>query len=353
MTEPVFFAPQRRFTVDEIATATGAALADPAHGDIAIEGVATVGQARPATLIFIEDKKLAGQLAGTSAAAVLCRSEFANLVPDCVAALITDRPHLAFAQAAKLLFPSSARPGSVTGETGISEAAHISETATIEAGAIVEAGAVIGAGAAVGAGTVVAPGAVVGPQCRIGREGYIGPGASVLFAFFGDRVIVHGGSRIGQDGFGYVPGPRGAEKVPQLGRVIIQDDVEIGANATVDRGAIGDTVIGQGTKIDNLVQIAHNVQIGRFCLIAGQCGISGSVTLGDFVALGGGVGIKDHLNIGTGAQIAAGSGLMYDVPAGEKWAGRPARPYRDFFREVNALRAMSSKKRKGGEPNEQ
>lgn len=353
MTEPVFFAPARTFTVDEIATVTGAALTDAALGQTAISGIATVSQGRAGTLIFVEDKGLAAELDGSGASAVLCRAEVADRVPEGAAALVTDRPHYAFITVAKLLFPSSARPDSITGETGISPAAHISDTAEIEDGAIIEAGAVIGPGAAIGAGTTVAPGATIGPQCKIGRDGYVGPGASILCAFIGDRVIIHGGARIGQDGFGYVPGPRGAEKVPQLGRVLIQDDVEIGANSTIDRGAIGDTVIGQGTKIDNLVQIAHNVQIGRCCLIAGQCGISGSVILGDFVALGGGVGIKDHLKVGTGAQIAAGSGLMYDVPAGEKWAGRPARPYRDHFREVMALRAMGSKKRKGDEPHEQ
>jgi UDP-3-O-[3-hydroxymyristoyl] glucosamine N-acyltransferase len=218
----------------------------------------------------------------------------------------------------------------------------------IERGAVVEAGAIVGAGAAIGAGTTIAPGAVVGPECRIGRDSYVGPNATIVCALVGDRVFIHAGVRIGQDGFGYVPGRTGPDKVPQIGRVIIQDDVEIGANTTIDRGAIGDTVIGQGTKIDNLVQIAHNVRIGRCCLIAGQCGISGSVVLGDFVALGGSVGLKDHLNIGSGAQIAAGSGVMYDIPAGEKWAGSPAQPYRDHFRAVMAVREMGRQKRKGG-----
>ena len=353
MTEPVFFALARSYSVEEIAASTGAALRDPSLGQVEISGVATAAQGRAGTLIFIEDKRLAADLEQTSASAVLCRAELAERVPTGVAALVTDRPQLAFVAATRLLFPNSMRPGAMTGETGISAAAHISDSARIERGAIIEANAVIGPDAAIGAGTVVAPGAVIGPHCQIGRDGYVGPSATVQCAFVGDRVIIHGGVRIGQDGFGYVPGARGAEKVPQLGRVLIQDDVEIGANSTIDRGAIGDTVIGQGSKIDNLVQIAHNVQIGRCCLIAGQCGISGSVTLGDFVQMGGGVGIKDHLSVGTGAQIAAGSGLMYDVPAGEKWAGRPARPYRDHFREVMALRSMGSKKRRGDDQNEQ
>ena len=181
---------------------------------------------------------------------------------------------------------------------------------------------------------------------QIGRDCFIGPGVTVQYALVGNRVIIHGGAQVGQDGFGFVGGARGPERIPQIGRVIIQDDVEIGANTTVDRGAMADTVIGEGTKIDNLVQIAHNVRIGRGCIIAGHCGLSGSVTLGDFVMLGGRVGIADHISIGSFAQVAASAGLMHDIPQGERWAGSPARPMRDFFREVAAIRGLT-KPRKG------
>jgi UDP-3-O-[3-hydroxymyristoyl] glucosamine N-acyltransferase len=348
MADPVFFAPSRRFTVDEIAAATGATLLNTDLGSTEISAIASASEGREGSLIFIESKRLAAHLHGTRASAVLCRNEIAGQVPDGVAVLVTERPQLAFATAARLLFPPAMKPVPVTGETGISKAAHVSESALLEDGVIVEAGAVIGAGASVGRGTVIAPGAVIGPNCQIGRDGYVGPGSSIICALLGDRVIVHGGVRIGQDGFGYVAGDAGLEKLPQLGRVVVQDDVEIGANTTIDRGAIADTVIGQGTKIDNLVQIAHNVRIGRYCLIAGQCGISGSVVLGDFVALGGGAGLKDHVTIGSGAQIAAAAGVMNDIPPGSKWAGSPARPYREFFRQVTALRGAGRVKRKGG-----
>lgn len=347
MADPVFFAPSRRLTVGEVATVTGAVLSDPRHGSTEIRFVATASEGREGSLIFVENKRLAGELEKTRAAAVLCRPELAGHVPDHAAALVTETPHRAFIAAARLLFPSAARPGPVTDETGISPAAHLGSGSAIEAGAIVEAGAVVGPGAAVGAGTIVAPGAVIGPQCRIGRDSYVGPGASVVCAFIGDRVVIHAGARIGQDGFGFLPGRAGLEKVPQLGRVVIQDDVEIGANATIDRGAIDDTVIGQGTKIDNLVQIAHNVRIGRCCVIAGQCGISGSVVIGDYAMLGGSVGIADHVTIGAGAQLAAGSGVMHDIPAGQKWGGSPAMPARDWLREVAARRAQGRSKTAG------
>ncbi len=349
MTDPVFFAPARRFTVDEIATVTGAKLVDGAHGSIEISALATASQGSEGHLIFVEKKGFEEQVRATGASAVLCRAEQAEHVPATVAALVTDHPKIAFAAVGRLLFPSAAMPGPLTGETGVSPAAHVDPEAAIEQGAIVEAGAVIGKGAAVGSGTIIGPGAVIGPQCQIGRDSYVAPNATVICSLIGDRVIIHAGARIGQDGFGYVPGQRGPDKVPQLGRVIIQDDVEVGANTTIDRGAIGDTVIGQASKIDNLVQIAHNVQIGRCCLIAAHTGISGSATLGDFVALGGRVGIIDHVSIGTGAQIAAGSGLMNDVPPGEKWAGAPAQPYRVHFREVKAVRDLGQRKQKGGE----
>jgi UDP-3-O-[3-hydroxymyristoyl] glucosamine N-acyltransferase len=248
---------------------------------------------------------------------------------------------------ARLLFPQASRPQPVTGETGISPGALIAEGAVVEEGAIVEAGAVIGVGASVGRGTIIAPHAVLGAGCSIGRDGYVGSGVTLQYAIVGDRVIIHPGAQIGQDGFGFLLGPNGFDKNPQIGRVVIQDDVEIGANTTIDRGALSDTIIGEGTKIDNLVQVGHNVHIGRRCVIAGHCGLSGSVTLGDYVMLGGRVGIADHITIGERAQLAASSGVMVDVPPGERWAGSPAQPMRQAFREIAALRSLVEGMRKG------
>jgi UDP-3-O-[3-hydroxymyristoyl] glucosamine N-acyltransferase len=167
---------------------------------------------------------------------------------------------------------------------------------------------------------------------------------TVLNGFIGNRVILHPGVRVGQDGFGFDMGPKGHLKVPQIGRVIIQDDVEVGANTTIDRGASRDTIIGEGTKIDNLVQIAHNVVIGRHCVIVGQVGIAGSATLEDYVVLAGQVGVIGHCRIGQGAQIAVKSGVMGDVPAKARWGGVPAKPVRDWFRETLTLKHLASRR---------
>jgi UDP-3-O-[3-hydroxymyristoyl] glucosamine N-acyltransferase len=233
----------------------------------------------------------------------------------------------------------------------VSSGAYIDPAARLEPGVTIESGAVIGAEAEIGTGTVIAAGAAVGPGCRIGRNSHIGHGVSIQHALIGSNVIIHPGTRIGQDGFGYAPGPRGLLKIPQIGRVIIQDHVEIGANTTIDRGALDDTVIGEGTKIDNLVQIGHNVRIGRHCVLVAQVGVAGSATIGDGVMIGGAAGVNGHVTIGDGAQLAALSGVATDVPAGARWGGQPARPMRGFLRdaaEANA-RAFGNERRQEGD----
>ncbi|MBE7185538.1 MAG: UDP-3-O-(3-hydroxymyristoyl)glucosamine N-acyltransferase [Methylobacterium mesophilicum] len=340
MSDPTFFPASGPLTVGEIASIVGAALRDPDHADRPIEGIASAGSATASDLAFVEGRRNAAMLQGIRAGAVLCSPDLEGEVPAGVAALALPKPQRAFAEIGRRLYPDAAVPRPLTGEAGISASARVDSSARLEDGVIVEAGAVVGPHAEIGAGTVIAPNAVVGKQCRIGRNCYVGPGASLQAAHLGNGVVIHGGARIGQDGFGYVGGAKGPEKIPQIGRVIIQDHVEIGANTTVDRGALEDTVIGENTKIDNLVQIAHNVRIGRSCLIASHSGISGSTVLGDGVMLGGRVGLADHLTIGSGAQLGASSGVMNDIPAGEKWLGTPAQPLREFFRGVAALRRL-------------
>jgi UDP-3-O-[3-hydroxymyristoyl] glucosamine N-acyltransferase len=243
----------------------------------------------------------------------------------------------------QLFYPEAMRPKAFEAD-GRASPSLVHATAQIEDGARIEPGAIVGREAHVGRGTTVAAGAVVGYRVHVGRNSYIGPGATVIHALVGDGVITHAGVRIGQDGFGFAMGPGGHLKVPQIGRVIIQDDVEIGANTAVDRGALKDTIIGEGTKIDNLVQIGHNVVIGRHCVIVGQVGISGSTELGDFVVMGGQSGATGHLRIGAGAQIAGAAHVKNDVEPGMRMGGTPARPFREYGRELAVLRRLATRR---------
>ena len=294
----------------------------------------------PGDLSFLENRKYLGELATTRAGVCLLAPQFEATAPAALAVLTTDEPYRAFIAVARALFPAALRPSSLFAASGRAAGAQIHPSARLESGVTVDPLAVIGPRAEIGAGTLVAAGAVIGPGVCIGRDCAIGAGASVLHALIGDRVIIHPGARIGQDGFGYLPSPKGHQKIPQARRVIIQDDVEIGANTTIDRGSTRDTLIGEGTKIDNLVQIAHNVSVGRHCLIASQTGISGSSQVGDFVMMGGQVGIADHVTVGAGAMLGAQSGYMSNVPAGARWIGSPAQPVRDFMKGVAVLRRL-------------
>jgi UDP-3-O-[3-hydroxymyristoyl] glucosamine N-acyltransferase len=306
---------------------------------IMLTGIASFDRAGAGDLTFAVGKAPDGGHYSCAASAVVCLPEYAKFVPDGVAALVSKKPKNAFAAIGRKMFPTSLRLDSDSGT------AAVHPTAMIEPGAVICAGAVVGAGAGIGRGTVVGSNAVIGPGCQIGRDCDIGPCVSVSNALIGNGVTLHAGARIGQDGFGYVPGAGGLEKMPHIGRVILQDSVDVGANTTIDRGMLDDTVIGEGTKIDNLVQIAHNVRIGRNCVIAALSGISGSVTLGDWVMLGGSVGLADHITIHDGAQVMARSGVMHDIPAGEKWGGTPAQPARAWFRELAVMRGLARVKK--------
>ena len=344
MTDPVFFDRAGPFTVAKIAAMADCVVPNGAEGGRLIGGVAPIDSAGPADLVFLDNPRYADDLARTRAGACLVAPRYAAKTPDGVVALVTPQPYRAFALVAAALFPQAARPGAIFAAPGLSPGAFVHPQARLEAGVTVDPGAVIGPGAEIGSGTVIAANAVIGPRVRIGRDCAIGPGASVIHALIGNRVILHGGVRVGQDGFGFAMGPKGHLKVPQVGRVVIQDDVEIGANSTIDRGANRDTMIGEGTKIDNLVQIGHNVVIGRHCVIVALVGISGSVTIEDFVAIGGQVGIVGHVTIGSGAQIAASSNVNSDVPARARWGGTPAKPVREWFREMTLLSTLAKRK---------
>jgi UDP-3-O-[3-hydroxymyristoyl] glucosamine N-acyltransferase len=344
MAEPEFFPAPAGLSVADVAAEVGGRLVRGSPA-LVVRGVAPLDGADRSDITFIDNPKYLPILANTRAGAVLCAAKFAARVPEACAVIEAAAPYRAFATVVGLLYPDALKPPGIVGGTGISDRAAVDPSARLEAGVVVEAGAVIGPHAEIGAGTVVAATAVIGAHVRIGRGGYVGSGATIQHALVGDRVIIHPGVRIGQDGFGFAMGPGGHQKVPQVGRVVIQDDVEIGANTTIDRGANRDTVIGQGTKIDNQVQIGHNVVVGRHCVIVAHAGVSGSTVLEDFVVLAGKAGLSGHLRIGRGAQVAGGSNVADDIPAGERWVGTPAKPIRQWMGEMRALTSLARDRR--------
>ena len=343
MANPVFFPAPIPLTIAKIAELTGSSLQNHADTKRSIAGIATIAAAGPADVTFFQNARYDEALSATLAGACFCAVRDLDRIPSTTVALKTERPQVAFATIAAIFYPSAVRPNPVFEEYGVSPAAHVHSSAIVEAGATIEAGAVVGPRAEIGSGSLIAAGCVIGPDVRIGRDVSIGPGAVLTHALVGNRVTVHTGARIGQDGFGFIVGDSGNSKIIQIGRVIIQDDVEIGANTTIDRGSNRDTIIGEGTKIDNLVQIGHNVVIGRDCLIAGQVGISGSVTIGDRAMLGGKVGVRDNVEIGRRAVLAASSAVATNIPDGARWGGTPARPIKQWLREMSVLRRMTER----------
>lgn len=319
MADPRFFDKQKALSLSEIVTLSGASLAAGADGALVIEDVASLEQAGAAHVSFLDNRKYKDMFQATKAGACFIRPELLDLAPDGLAVLLTDNPYKAYALTAQYFYPQSIQVES------ISPHAHISKSAKIGKNCVIEAGAVI------------MDHVEIGDYCRIGAN------AVISHALIGSHVSIYRGACIGQDGFGFAIDPAGFVKVPQLGRVIIEDHVEIGANTTIDRGAGPDTVIGQGTWIDNLVQIGHNVKVGRGCVIVSQVGISGSTVLEDYVMIGGQGGIAGHLHIGRGAKLAAQSGVMRDIPAGEDYMGSPAMPLKQFMRQTAMLKRLMKK----------
>lgn len=344
---PRFWPQPNPLTLERVCTLVGGELSEGADARALISGVGPLDQAGAGDITFLDNIKYISGLEATSATACLISPKHAAKAPKGLALVITPEPYRALGIIAAALFPLAMRI-SGTYEPEAAEGIHgtVHPTAQLEADVRVEPGAIIGAGAEIGAGTIINAGAIIGYGVKIGRECSIGPGAYIGHALIGNHVNIHAGARIGQDGFGFAMGASHL-KMPQLGRVIIQDHVEIGANTCIDRGAVRDTIIGEGTKIDNQVQIAHNVEIGRNCVIVSHCGISGSTHMGDYVVLGGKVGTAGHLKIGDGAQIAGGSNLKDDIPAGQKWGGTPAQPFKNWARELAALKMLAQKPQMG------
>lgn len=342
---PNFLGTPRVLEIASIAEMCGGRLVDEDRGGDTVTGLSSLGEPREGALVFVQPRTKPEMLSRLGhVGAVLCADDQVDRIPEGPVRIAVSSPLAAFAVVGRALYPQALGSASASASQGYAERfpdARVSALAQIEDDVDIGPGAVVGDHAAVGRGSVIGANVVICDHCQIGRNCMIGPGAVIQFALIGNNVVLHAGVKIGQEGFGFVPGAKSPEKVPQLGRAILQDLVEIGANSTIDRGTLDDTVVGEGTKIDNLVQIAHNVRIGRNCLIAAHSGISGSVAMGDGCMLGGRVGIADHVTIGSGVQIAASSGVMNDIPDGERWAGLPALPFKEFFREMAVLRKMA------------
>lgn len=333
--DPRFYAPLKPLTLELAAGLTGAVL--EGDGSLLISSVASAAHARRGELAFLDgDGRIAPQLS-KELDAVVATPAMRQHVPPGVAVLETKHARHAHSQIANALF--RVRHLMPAGED------RISPDASVHPGAQIAPGAVIGAGAAIGEGTVILPNAVIGPGVQIGRSSVIGANVSICCALIGDHVSILAGARLGEAGFGVLIGPAGAEDAPHFGRVIIQDHVTIGANTCIDRGVFEDTIIGERTKIDNLCQIAHNVQFGRSVVMAAFGGISGSVRVGDGSMLGGRVGIADHVKVGERVSLAASAGLFRDVDAGETWGGTPAKPIRQWMREIAWLQKQTNPKK--------
>jgi UDP-3-O-[3-hydroxymyristoyl] glucosamine N-acyltransferase len=305
--------------------------------ELLLEGVAPLQTAGPNEVSFLDNRRYASALDRTLAGAVIVHPDMAARVPTTAVAIVTSEPYAGWARVAALFYP-------VPPPTpGIHPSAIVADGAIIDPSAEVGPLSVIGTGAEIGSGSRIGPCAVIGRGVVVGRDCRIGAHVSLSYALLGARVYVYPGARIGQEGFGFALTKDGFLSVPQLGRVILEDDVEIGANTTIDRGSSQDTIIGAGSRLDNLVQIGHNVVLGRCCVIVSQVGISGSTVLGDFVRVGGQAGLTGHLQIGHGAEIGAQAGVMSDVAPGAKVLGSPAQPIKDFFRQIATLTKMAKR----------
>ena len=327
-----FFRRAGPFDLAEVARAAGGVATGTCEP---LEGVAPLQGAGRRHVSFLDNRLYADLLGECRAGAIIVHPDFAPRVPEGAVAIVTREPYLGWARVAALFHPAPAV------RAGVAPSAVVDNTAQVDPSVEIGPNAVIGAGAEIGPGCRIGAGAVIGPGVRMGADCRIGALASLSHALLGARVYVYPGARIGQEGFGFATGPQGFVTVPQLGRVVLEDDVEVGANSTIDRGSSLDTIIGAGSRLDNLVQVGHNVKLGRCCVIVSQAGISGSTVLEDFVVVAAQAGLTGHLRIGAKARIGAQAGVMRNVDAGADVVGSPAMPVREFFRNVAVLRRLA------------
>jgi UDP-3-O-[3-hydroxymyristoyl] glucosamine N-acyltransferase len=339
--DPRFFQRAGPFTLAAVADA---AEAEAPPRRLMLTGVAPLQTAQPDQVSFLDNRKYLAALMATKAGAVIVHPDLAARVPDTAVAVATTEPYLAWARVAALFHPLPPVAPGLHPTAVVDPSAQVDPSAEVGPLAVIGPHAQVGPRCRIGAAAVLGDGVVLGADCRIGAH------ASLSHALVGDRVTLYPGVRVGQDGFGFAVSAEGFVSVPQLGRVVIENDVEVGANTTIDRGSLHDTRIGAGSRIDNLVQIGHNVQIGKACVIVAQAGISGSTVLEDFVVIAGQAGIVGHVRIGARSRIGAQAGVMADVAAGSDVVGSPAQPVKAFFREVATLRRLARERTRSKRP---
>ena len=334
LANPRFFRRSGPFPLAVVAS-TACGVADEV--ELLVESVAPLQSAGPKEVSFLDNRRYASALDQTLAGAVIVHPDMAARVPSTAVAIVTNEPYAAWARVAALFHPVPPPSPGIHPSAFVADGALVDPSAEIGPLSVIETGAEIGPGCRVGPAAVIGSGVIVGRDCRIGAH------ASLSYALLGARVYVYPGARIGQEGFGFASTKDGFLSVPQLGQVILEDDVEVGANTTIDRGSSRDTLIGAGSRLDNLVQIGHNVVVGRCCVIVAQVGISGSTVLEDFVRVGGQAAMAGHLRIGRGAEIGAQAGVMTDLDPCAKVLGSPAQPKKAFFRQLATLMKMVKK----------
>ena len=337
MVDTTFFKNTGPFTLQQIAEICGAELRDKAQGGVLVNDIATMAKAGKNEICFFYDKKAKAKAAEIKSAACVTTPEMEALIPAGVAVLVTENPKLAFLKLNQRFYSEYSPRAEVSSSARIAPSAKIGQNTYVGEHAVIEENVEIGENCVIEHGAVISRGCKIGNNCRIGVN------AQIAYCLMGNDCYVYGGARIGLDGFGFMVINGKHQRIPQVGRVIIGNDVEIGANSCVDRGALDDTVIGDGCRIDNLVQVAHNDKLGRGCVIVAQTGIAGSCTFGDYVVCGGQSGFADHLNIGSGAQIGAQSCLMRDVEPGAIVMGYPAVPIKEFMKQVAMVQKLTKK----------